>query len=144
MSHRPIEGPPESVDGLGMLDVETVMTGDKSLVEVAGTHRPTGEPVRGYEMHVGRTDGPDLARPLLDLAGRTDGATSPDGRVAGCYVHGLFAADGFRRAFLGALKARTDSGLRFDDAVDAALDALADHLEAHVDLEAVLAIARGR
>ena len=139
-----IEGPPESVDGLGLLDVETVMTGDKSLVEVAGTHRPTGEPVRGYEMHVGRTDGPDLTRPLLDLAGRTDGATSPDGRVAGCYVHGLFAADGFRRAFLGAFKARTDSGLHFDDAVDAALDALADHLEAHVDLEAVLAIARGR
>ena len=139
-----IEGPPESVDGLGLLDVETVMTGDKSLVEVAGTHRPTGEAVRGYEMHIGRTDGPDRVRPLLDLAGRTDGAGSPDGWAAGCYVHGLFAADGFRRAFLGSLKARADSGLCFDEAVDAALDALADHLEAHVDLEAVLAIARAR
>ena len=62
--------------------------------------------VRGYEMHLGVTSGPGLARPMLDLGGRPDGAVSPDGRVAGCYLHGLFAGDAFRRAFLARLGAR--------------------------------------
>ncbi|WP_306770257.1 cobyric acid synthase [Mycobacterium sp. KBS0706] len=136
-----IDGAPGSADGLGLLDLETVMTPDKSLVAVAGTHRPTGTAIRGYEMHVGRTEGPALVRPLLDLDGRPDGAMSPDGRVAGCYVHGLFAADGFRAAFLAGLKPRAADGLAYDATVDATLDGLANHLERHLDLPALAAIA---
>jgi len=52
----------------------------------------------------------------------------------------MFAADGFRHAFLSELKARTASGLNYDDAVEAALDGLADHLERHLDLDALLLI----
>ena len=82
-------------------------------------------------------------RPVLALAdGRTDGATAPDGRIAGCYLHGLFAADGFRRAYLRALGATGDAGLNFDASVDAVLDRLADHLARHLATEALLAAAR--
>ena len=96
-------------------------------------------------MHVGRTSGPALARPMLDLDGRPEGAVSPDGRIMGCYVHGLFAADGFRHAFLARLQERARRpGLPFEQQIEATLDALADHLEAHVDLDGLLALARSR
>lgn len=131
-----IEGPPGAVDGLGLVDVDTVLSGPKILEEVRGLHRATGTPVAGYEMHMGRTSGPDTARPLLALAGRLDGAASADGRVEGCYLHGLFASDSFRAAWLAGLGASSD--LAYDAAVEAVLDALADHLERHLDVAALL------
>ena len=139
-----IEGPPGAAEGLGLLELDTILTGDKQLREVRGREIASGEPIHGYEMHVGRTSGPALARPMLDLAGRPDGAVSPDGRVMGCYVHGLFAADAFRHAFLARLRKREPSGLAFEQQIETTLDALADHLEAHVDLDGLLALARSR
>jgi adenosylcobyric acid synthase len=139
-----IEGPSGAADGLGLLDLDTVLAEDKQLDEVRGREIASGEPIRGYEMHMGRTSGPALARPMLDLAGRPDGAVSADGRIMGCYVHGLLAADGFRHAFLARLQARAPSGLAFEQQIDATLDALADHLEAHADLDGLLALARAR
>jgi adenosylcobyric acid synthase len=139
-----IEGTPGAAEGLGYLDLETVLSGDKQLHEVRGQEIASGAAIHGYEMHLGRTGGPALARPMLDLEGRPDGAVSPDGRIMGCYVHGLFVADGFRHAFLARLKTRTPSGLAFEQQIEATLDALADHLEAHVDLEGLLALARSR
>jgi adenosylcobyric acid synthase len=136
-----IEGPPAEADGLGLLDLDTVLTGGKRLDEVRGREIASGEPVHGYEMHMGRTSGPALARPMLDLNGRPDGAVSADGRIMGCYVHGLFAADDFRHAFLARLKERAQSGLGFEQQIESTLDALADHLEAHVDLDGLLALA---
>jgi adenosylcobyric acid synthase len=134
------EGHKGAVEGLGLLDVETVMGGDKITVPVAGRHVASGEAVTGYEIHLGRTSGPDSARPFLDLGGRPDGAQSADGRVMGTYVHGLFASDGFRRAFLTGLGAAA-SDLRYEHEVEAALDALAAHLEQHIDIDRLLAIA---
>jgi adenosylcobyric acid synthase len=139
-----IEGSPGAAEGLGLLDLDTVLTGDKQLREVCGREIASGTPVHGYVMHVGRTTGPALARPMLDLAGRPDGAVSPDGRIMGCYVHGLFAADDFRHAFLARLRERAPSGVRFEQQIEATLDALADHLEAHVDLDGLLALTRAR
>ena len=109
-----------------------------------GREIASGEQIHGYEMHVGRTSGPALERPMLDLAGRPDGAVSPDGRIMGCYVHGLFDDDDFRHAFLARLRARTPSGFRFEQQIEATLDALADHLETHVDLDGLLVLARSR
>jgi adenosylcobyric acid synthase len=139
-----IEGPPGEADGLGLLDLETILTGDKQLREIRGREIPSGEPIHGYEMHMGRSSGPALARPMLDLYGRPDGAVSADGRVMGCYVHGLFAADDFRHAFLARLRDRVASGLSFERQIETTLDALANHLEAHVDLDGLLALARSR
>ena len=134
-------GGPEHVE-LPPGEVETVLTGDKVLRPVKGTHCATGAPITGYEIHLGRTEGPDCARPVLDIEGRPDGASSADGRVAGTSVHGLFAADSFRRAYLAGFGVA--STLAYEDQVERALDTLADHLERHLDLDRILAIARTR
>lgn len=135
-----IEGPPGEAEGLGLLDLETELAGDKTLIEVEGVEIASGAAVRGYEMHIGITRGPALARPLLRLGNQDDGAVSADGKVAGCYLHGLFAADGFRRVFLARLKARAESGLAYEAGIERVLDKLADHLEENLDLEALLKI----
>jgi adenosylcobyric acid synthase len=134
-----VEGPPGDIAGLGLLAVDTVLGGDKTTAPVTGSHAESGAPV---EIHLGRSEGADCARPFLMIGGRADGAVSPDGLVAGTYVHGLFAGDAFRRAFLAKLGARSSAG--YEVGVEAALDGLARHLAAHLDLAAVLAIARSR
>src|SRR5581483_8970679 len=112
-----IEGVPSEVAGLDMLAVITRLTAEKTLVEAQGRDHATGMAVRGYEMHVGVTEGADCARPMLDLAGRPDGAVSADGRVMGCYLHGIFASDDFRGAFLRSLRADFRSELAFESHV---------------------------
>ncbi|QEX18675.1 cobyric acid synthase [Hypericibacter terrae] len=139
-----IEGPPGEEEGLGLLDLDTELGRGKTLTEASGRERSTGEPVRGYEMHVGNTEGSDLKRPMLDLDGRPDGAVSADGRVMGCYLHGIFAADGYRRALLRRLVGGNVAlGPDFEAEVEATLDALAAHIDAHVDLDRIWEIARG-
>jgi adenosylcobyric acid synthase len=136
-----IEGPAGSVDGLGLLDVETILTSDKRLIAVTG-NTAEGAPFSGYEMHMGATEGPDCVRPFARFSdGASDGAVSSDGRVAGTYVHGLFADDCQRAAWIERLGG-TASGLDYEAGVDAVLDALAAHLEAHLDLDRLLTIAR--
>ena len=136
-----IEGEPRTVPGLGLLDVETVMTPLKRLEAVSGTSLPDDEPFTGYEMHVGETTGPDTARPLLRLAdGRLDGAVSADGLVSGSYVHGLFADDRQRAAWLARLGAVSD-GAAYEAGIKRVLDGLGRHIEAHVDCDRLLALA---
>jgi adenosylcobyric acid synthase len=135
------DGPPGAAPGLGLLEVETRLGGDKRLAEAAGVEVASGMPVYGYEMHLGVTSGTGLARPMLELDGRPDGAVSADGRVMGCYLHGLFASDQFRRAFLARLGA-AGGVIAYDAMIDTVLDNLADHLERHLDLAALLAAAR--
>ena len=137
-----VEGEPGVVSGLGLLAVETLLAADKTTIRISGRHIETRELVAGYEIHLGRSVGPDSKRPFLDIGGRFDGAVSPDGLVAGTYVHGLFASDGFRRAFLRKLGARSTAA--YEAGVEAALDGLAAHLAAHLDLERVLFIAQSR
>ncbi len=137
-----VEGPPDHAAGLGFLDVETILTGDKTLREVTGVSIADGEPFRGYEMHVGRTSGPDCARPLLSFAdGRPDGAISPDGRVRAAYVHGLFTNDRQRAALLAWIGASAE-GVSYDAEVERVLDTLAEHLALHIDLDRLLSLAR--
>ncbi|MEM6439710.1 MAG: cobyric acid synthase [Pseudomonadota bacterium] len=136
-----IEGPAGEDAGLGLLDVETVMTGDKRLTETRAVHAAWGVPFDGYEIHIGRTEGPDRARPFASVAGAPEGAVSADGRVCGSYLHGMFRQDGFRAAWLAEMGAPA-SGLAYASEVEATLDALADHLEAHLDVDGLLALAR--
>ncbi|MGV6812917.1 MAG: cobyric acid synthase [Brevirhabdus sp.] len=135
-----LEGPPGTIDGLGLLDVETVMAPEKRLTRVTATHEGTGLPVEGYEIHIGRTEGPDCARPFARLGARAEGAQSADLRVTGTYLHGLFAADTFRARFLEALGGM-GSVLGYTASVETTLDALAAHLEAHMPLDTLLAMA---
>ncbi|MDQ0475264.1 cobyric acid synthase [Labrys wisconsinensis] len=137
-----IEGPPGAVAGLGLLDVATVLGGDKHLVAVTG-ETVDGAPFAGYEMHVGATDGPDTARPMLRAATAAvgSGAVSADGRVMGCYVHGLFADDRQRAAWIRRLGGQA-SDLAYEAGLEAALDDFAGHLARHLDVEALLSLAR--
>ncbi|MCB1399912.1 MAG: cobyric acid synthase [Rhodobacteraceae bacterium] len=136
-----IEGPAGEDAGLGLLAVDTVMTPDKRLTERRVTHCASGLSVSGYEIHIGRTDGPDCARPFAMAGARAEGAVSADGRVTGSYLHGMFTDDAFRAAFLRGLGA-TVSGLAYSEGIEQVLDALAAHLEAHLDVPGLLALAR--
>lgn len=136
-----LEGPAGQTEGLGLLDIETTMHADKTLRAVSARHHASGLAVSGYEIHLGQTDGPDCARPFADIEGYPDGACSADGRVQGSYLHGLFAEDAFRQAFLQQLGATT-SGLSYDAGVDSVLNELAAHMEAHLDIDAMFKLAR--
>jgi adenosylcobyric acid synthase len=136
-----IEGPPGEVAGLGLLDVDTVLAAEKRLEAAHGaTH--DGAPFAGYEMHMGVTKGRDCARPFARLAdGARDGAVSADGRIEGTYIHGLFADDRQRAAWLARLNAGPVT-FAYEPMVEDVLDRLAAHLAAHVDLERLISLSR--
>ncbi len=137
-----IEGPAGETEGLGLLDVETDMVPDKRLTETRAVHAASGEGFLGYEIHIGRTAGPDCARPFATVGGRPEGAISADGLIEGSYLHGMFREDGFRAAYLAGLGAASGGGA-YGAAVEATLDRLADHMEAHLDVDGLLAVADG-
>ncbi|GLQ06174.1 cobyric acid synthase [Sneathiella chinensis] len=136
-----IEGSLREVEGLGLLDFTTTLTGSKKLLMEGGTETLSGTSVQGYHMHVGECTGPALKAPFLQLESGSDGAISKDRRVMGCYLHGLFANDAFRHAFLH--RTGSDAPLldSFDAGVEQALDDLAAHLEAHTRIDRMLEIA---
>lgn len=136
-----IEGPAGETAGLGLLDISTVMTPDKRLSRVNATHAASGLQVAGYEIHIGQSDGPDCARPFAHIDGRAEGAVSADGRITGSYLHGLFTSDAFRAAFLDALGVRASTQAH-GALIEQTLDALADHVEAHLDVAGLIALAR--
>jgi adenosylcobyric acid synthase len=136
-----IEGPAGEMAGLGLLDIETLMTPAKTLTRVLATDVATGAEISAYEIHIGQSDGPDRARPFAHVTGAPEGATSADGRVMGSYLHGMFASDPFRAGFLARLGIRSDVS-DHGALVERTLDALADHLETHAGVEALLATAR--
>ncbi|WP_442476017.1 cobyric acid synthase [Rhodopseudomonas julia] len=141
-----IEGPAGETPGLGLLDIETVIGGEKRLVELDVGEETSGCRITGYEMHMGRTSGPGLERPWLHLREprgslRAEGAISPDWRVAGTYLHGIFGSNTFRAHWLRQVGGCA-SELDFEARVEASLEALADHCEANLDLDALLMLAR--
>jgi adenosylcobyric acid synthase len=136
-----VEGPPGKVEGLNLIDVETTLSEVKRLEPVRGTTRD-GVSFFGYEMHMGVTEGPDRARPFAHFAGGApEGAIAADGRVMGTYIHGLFADDRQRAAWLGRFAAGP-TNIAYDALIDETLDALAAHLAAHLDLDRLLKLAR--
>ena len=136
-----IEGSTGATEGLGLLDLSTEMTPKKSLTQVPATHVESGKNFEGYEIHIGQSEGEDRVRPFAKIADQNEGAISPDGLVMGTYCHGLFAADGFRRAFLKTLGTVRHSS-NYGKIVEDTLDKLADHIEEHLDVDALLAIAK--
>ena len=133
-----VEGPAASVDGLGLLDVETRLTAEKRLVAVTGA-TADGSPFSGYEMHMGATEGPDRARPFAQLADATpEGAVSADGRVIGHLCpRAVRRRPPARRGWRGS--APSGGGFDYEAGVDETLDGLAAHLEKHVDLDRLIA-----
>jgi adenosylcobyric acid synthase len=136
-----IEGPNGTAAGLGLLDVETTLSGEKRLEKVAGV-TCGGAPFNGYEMHMGVTKGGDCARPFARFAdGSAEGAISADGRVIGTYIHGLFADDRQRSAWLKRF-APGGAVIGYDALIEETLDKLAAHLVAHIDVDRLLTLSR--
>ena len=138
-----LEGPAGDTPGLGLLDIDTEMTARKALRHVSGSHLASGQPIAGFEMHMGVSDGPGRDKPFAMIGNIAEGARSEDDRIAGTYLHGLFGADAFRRAFLAELgvASRLDN---YDALIETTLDKLAAHIADHVDVERLLEIAGAR
>ena len=135
-----IEGPAGTSEGLGFLDVETRMSQDKSLTRVNASYGVRALTIEGYEIHIGETHGPDCARPFAYIKDRPEGAQSLTGQVKGTYLHGLFSNDLFRKAFLTGIG--IDSGMgNYESDVEQTLDALAAHIEGHLDIDQMLGVA---
>ncbi|RUW73734.1 MULTISPECIES: cobyric acid synthase [unclassified Mesorhizobium] len=136
-----IEGSVTEAEGLGLLDIETVMEPEKTVRNVSARSVQFDLPLEGYEIHLGRTIGPDLARPSAIINGIDDGAISADGKVVGTYLHGLFSADAFRARFLESLGVK-GGGIDYRADVERALDEVAAELETHLDCDAIFGLAR--
>jgi adenosylcobyric acid synthase len=143
--HDPLglEGDPGSCAGLGLLEIETTLAAEKCLTRVEGMLADSGAKVTGYEIHMGVTQGPALARPALRLTDKTDGVLSADGQVLATYLHGLFDHP-------EALSALLDwAGLARAEKIDYLalrqqhIDRLADALEQHLDLDKLAALLPG-
>ena len=136
-----LDGAAGESQGLGLLDIETTMLPEKRVRQVSARASEHGPDFRAYEIHIGRTGGSDARRPYAYIhengALRPDGAVSADGRIAGTYLHGLFSDDGFRRDWLsqrdvgaGAFSHKAE--------IESTLDALAEHLERHLDIDRLI------
>ncbi|PLP60577.1 cobyric acid synthase CobQ [Mesorhizobium loti] len=136
-----LEGNVREAEGLGLLDVETVMEPEKTVRTSNARSAVFDLPLEGYEIHLGRTVGPDCRRPATIINNAPDGATSADGKVFGTYLHGLFGADAFRARFLESLGIAA-GGIDYRANVEAALDDIAAALETHLDCDALFSLAR--
>lgn len=136
-----IEGSATETEGLGLLDVETVMQPEKTVRNVSARSVQFDLPLEGYEIHLGRTTGPDTLRPSAVINGADHGAVSADGKVSGSYLHGLFSADAFRAKFLENLGVK-GGGIDYRAEVERALDEIAAELEIHLDCDAIFGLAR--
>jgi len=136
-----LEGGAGETDGLGLLQVETVMRARKTLRAVSAFHVETSLEIKGYEIHLGESRGDDCIRPFAIIEERADGASSIDGRVQGSYVHGLFSQDNFRKKFLHSLGISV-KGFSYDVEIEQTLDRLADHIETYIDVDQIFSLAR--
>lgn len=123
-----LEGVPRSVEGLGLLDVETEMAPEKTVRNSTAHSLEFDAVLSGYEIHLGITEGSDCARPSVTIDGRPDGALSADGRIMGTYLHGLFGSDAYRQRLLASFGIEGE-GQSYAARVDAALDEVAADLE---------------
>ena len=141
-----VESKLDSAPGLALLPIETVFAGDKA------THQATaqvqkgpgwlanleGQMVNGYEIHMGRTQGQSSWLEISERGGQSvqvqDGAASKDGKVWGCYVHGLFANQNLRRAWLKDLGWDEEKASETENPFATSLTRLADTLESTVDM----------
>lgn len=138
-----LEGPAGSSAGLGLLDMETVLSRTKQLCNVSGNLALTPPiPVTGYEIHAGHSTGPALARPAILLDKRVDGALSADGQILGTYFHGLFESPEAFTALLDWAAAPQVRPLDYHALREASFDRLADALEENLDMRRLTQILR--
>ena len=143
MIHDPhgIEGQPKSIPGLGLLNIETTMSKQKTLQEVTAVTTDGNLKVKGYEIHIGQSIGKDLENSWLKINNKSVSAASKDGNIKGCYLHGLFSNDAFRSNYIAALGANT-SNINFEESIDNTLNSLSKHIEKYLDLDELIKLSR--
>ena len=146
-----VEGEPRTEAGLGLLPLITTMAGAKTTTQVEARWQGSEENgvLSAYEIHMGKTEPLEEGQPAFEIIGRNgeplkvaDGWVSPNRRVWGTYLHGLFDHDGFRRAFREELREQPQAGpmgpqeqeLSYQNFQEAQLDRLADLLRRHLDM----------
>jgi adenosylcobyric acid synthase len=127
-----IEGSAVETDGLALLDIETVMAPEKTVRNSVASSVEHGDPLSGYQIHLGVTRGVDCNRPFAIVDGMPDGAMSGDGRIMGTYLHGLFASDAYRSRLLQSFGLKGEMR-NYRAGVELALDEIAAELETHLD-----------
>lgn len=134
-----IEGDVTFIEGLGLLDVETVLESEKITRNASPISVEYDVALEGYEIHSGRTHGPDCANAMVVSATGRDGAINQN--VSGCYLHGLFNSDAYRTKLLEKfnISANVES---YKQSVEDALDELASHMEKHLDVDGLLKLAK--
>ena len=137
-----IEGEPGESEGLGLLDIDTVLQPEKQLLQVSGSTHIGGEPacISGYEIHAGVCSGPGLEQPFADLNGRPDGAIAAGGQVAGSYIHGLFDHPQARAALLSWAGLEAVEPFDYQALQLREIERLADTLEQHMDLQRLFSL----
>jgi len=144
-----VESDRKEVSGLNLLPVTTSLEKEKVVRKVVGTCLTNGKRVKGYEIHMGKSRIlKDIGEPFLRIGkqgekgGWQDGWSLNGGLISGTYLHGLFDLPGFRGDFLNCmrkakgLKTKTPKQGRVTK--DHQYDRLADHFEAHCDVEKIL------
>ncbi len=129
-------------EGLSLLPLKTVLEKEKTLILTTAMHLPSKLPLKGYEIHHGKTEKGEGLRPVVERDdGEVIGVGTDDGRVWGTYLHGVFDMNDFRRWFIDEL--RIKRGLNpigkvvayFD--IEDALDNLADIVRRSLDLQQI-------
>ena len=140
---RGLEGAPGSQPGLGLLDYETTLESAKQLRQVRGRLIESGARISGYEIHMGVSAGPALARPAIQFDdGRPDGAVSDDGQVLATYLHGLFEEPQACAALLAWAGLSSPAPVDYAALREASIDRLADALSEHLRIDRLLATMR--
>ncbi len=137
-----IEGEAQNIEGLGLLNISTRLTRQKQLENITAIDAVFGQEINAYHMHLGVSEGEDCQRPFALNNNESEGAISGNGLISGTYLHGIFANDGFRQNFLSHLGAKAKKTLNYQAQVEQVLDELAAHLEANLDIDKILELAR--
>jgi cobyric acid synthase len=135
-----IETAEGTIEGLGLLEIDTVLAPEKTLVKQQGIHLESGEKIVGYEIHHGKTS--NNRHPVLQFDnGQTCGSRTADQRIWGAYLHGIFDQDSFRRWFIDRLRETKNLTPKGSDGtsynVDKSLDDLASLIRSSIDLKKI-------
>ncbi|MCP4183386.1 MAG: cobyric acid synthase [Hyphomicrobiales bacterium] len=132
-----IEGNISEISALGLLDIKTVLSGGKTVRVSEAISKEYDVVLGGYEIHLGESNGPDCNQAMMELGQAPHGACSGDGRIRGCYLHGLFSNDDYRVHVIRSLGGNS-SGINYLHGVETALDALANEMDRHLDIDGLL------
>ena len=136
------EGSIRKIDGLGLLDVITVLEKEKKVKKLIATHLFDNKTIEGYEIHLGKTSGLDCDRPMFKFDQKMEGAISSNYKIYGTYLHGFFNNKGACEWLLNLCNQSNYKNdiVDYNIKVNEILDSLAEHLEKHLDWKKILEI----